>query len=103
MARFRHTLEGGLPMEAETWVRAGNDLEPFARSLCPAIAEIVDRLRTAGATAASMTGSGSAVFGIFRDTAALERALASVGASGYAAIRCVPVGRMEYRRHAGLQ
>ena len=102
MARFRHTLQGGLPREVEMWVRAGNDLEPFARSLCPPIAEILDRLRTAGATAASMTGSGSAVFGIFRDTAALGRALASVGASGHAAIRCVPVGRMEYRRHAGL-
>jgi 4-diphosphocytidyl-2-C-methyl-D-erythritol kinase len=102
MARFRHTLEGNLAREVETWVRAGNDLEPAARSLCPLIAEITDRLRTAGATAASMTGSGSAVFGIFRDTAALERAFASMRASGFAAGRCVPVGRAEFRRHSGL-
>jgi len=102
MARFRQSLEGSLAREVETWVRAGNDLEPAARSLCPSIAEITERLRTAGATATSMTGSGSAVFGIFRNPAALERALESMRASGYSASACVPVGRVEYRRHAGL-
>jgi 4-diphosphocytidyl-2-C-methyl-D-erythritol kinase len=102
MPRFGHTLGSSLSREVEMWVRAGNDLEPAARSLCPAVAELTDCLLTAGATAASMSGSGSAVFGVFRDTAALQRALASARASGFSAWRCVPVGRGEYRRHAGL-
>jgi 4-diphosphocytidyl-2-C-methyl-D-erythritol kinase len=102
MARFSHTLKGNLPAEVESWVRAGNDLEPIARSLCPLIGDVVDRLRSAGATAASMTGSGSAVFGIFRDHAALQRALDSERAAGLAATRCEPLGRLEYRRDVGL-
>jgi len=103
MARSSHTLKGSLPTEVESWVRAGNDLEPIARSLCPPIGDVADRLRAAGATAASMTGSGSAVFGIFRDREALARALGSARASGLRADRCQPLGRAEYRRHVGLR
>ncbi|OLE64840.1 MAG: 4-(cytidine 5'-diphospho)-2-C-methyl-D-erythritol kinase [Acidobacteria bacterium 13_1_20CM_2_68_14] len=101
MANFKPTLKGNLVEEVETWVRAGNDLEPYARSLCPPIGAIKDRLVAAGAAAAAMTGSGSAVFGVFRTPAAIERAHAEARANGFRAMRCVPLRREEYRRRVG--
>jgi 4-diphosphocytidyl-2-C-methyl-D-erythritol kinase len=98
---FKPTLKGNLAKEVEAWVRAGNDLEPYARSLCPPIGEIRARLEAAGAVAAAMTGSGSAVFGVFKSPAAIERAFAEARASGFAATRCAPLGRGEYRRRVG--
>ncbi len=103
MAGFEHTLKGDLAKEVETWVRAGNDLEPYARSLCPPIGEIKDGLETAGAGAAAMTGSGSAVFGVFRNPDAIERAVAFARKRGFAAVRCVPLGREEYQRRVAFQ
>ncbi len=55
----------------------GNVLEPVSASRCPEITEAVSALRAAGAFAAQMTGSGSAVFGAFR-----SHALAVKAASG---------------------
>jgi 4-diphosphocytidyl-2C-methyl-D-erythritol kinase len=101
IGRFEPTLEGNLVKEVETWVRAGNDLEPYARTLCPAIGEIRDSLEAAGAVAA-MTGSGSAVFGVFRSPMTLAGAEASVARLGLKAMRCVPIGREEYSGHTGL-
>jgi len=98
MPRFSHTPEDGLPREVETWVRAGNALEPYACALCPAIGRIKERLQAAGASAASMTGSGSAVFGIFRSAAAAERARADLDLSGFTIMRSVPINRQDYRR-----
>ena len=45
----------------------GNVMEEAAFFLCPEVREIKKTLRALGAEAALMTGSGSAVFGIFRD------------------------------------
>jgi len=102
MARFLPTLRGGSTREAEEWVRAGNDLEPYACELCPAIGEIKDRLIAAGASVASMSGSGSSVFGIFRDERPLEVALREMDSAGYAAIRCQPISRSDFRRDLGF-
>ena len=102
MKCFKPVQQDDLPGEVEAWVRAGNDLEAAARSLCPSIGVIKEHLLKAGATAASMTGSGSAVFGIFRDKVAIGRALATARAAGFAARRCVPLGREDYRRRAGF-
>ncbi len=102
MARFVPTLRGGSTREAEEWVRAGNDLEPYARELCPVIGVIKDRLIAAGASVASMSGSGSSVFGIFRDERALDVAARELKSAGYAAFRCQPVGRSDYRSELGL-
>ncbi|MGH9750445.1 MAG: 4-(cytidine 5'-diphospho)-2-C-methyl-D-erythritol kinase [Candidatus Polarisedimenticolia bacterium] len=102
MTRFDPTLTEATPRGVEEWVRVGNDLEPCARELCPAIGAIGDRMRRCGATAAAMTGSGSAVFGIFRDADRLTRAARTMEADGYRAWRCAPLGRQEYRRHLGL-
>jgi 4-diphosphocytidyl-2-C-methyl-D-erythritol kinase len=52
----------------------GNDLEPAARALRPEIADALDDLRTAGAPAVLLTGSGPTAFGLFEDLAAARAA-----------------------------
>lgn len=50
-----------------------NILEPVARTLCPEVAEIEEKLREMGALGACMSGSGPTVFGLFTDgNAAIE-------------------------------
>lgn len=43
----------------------GNDLRPVTEGLLPAVAELLEELLRLGALDASMTGTGTAVFGIF--------------------------------------
>jgi 4-diphosphocytidyl-2-C-methyl-D-erythritol kinase len=52
-----------------------NDLEPPVMRRHPDIGTVKTVLREAGAVAAAMSGSGSAVFGLFRSQAAARRAL----------------------------
>jgi 4-diphosphocytidyl-2-C-methyl-D-erythritol kinase len=52
----------------------GNVLESVSAARCPEIPEAVSALKNAGAFAARMTGSGSAVFGVFRSRALAEKA-----------------------------
>jgi 4-diphosphocytidyl-2-C-methyl-D-erythritol kinase len=52
-----------------------NVLEPVSSLKCPEISIAVEELKEAGAFAAQMTGSGSAVFGAFRSSGDLEKAL----------------------------
>lgn len=54
-----------------------NDLESPAVRLCPPIASLQEQLRSLGALAVGMSGSGSAVFGVFSDLPAAESALAT--------------------------
>jgi 4-diphosphocytidyl-2-C-methyl-D-erythritol kinase len=55
-----------------------NDLTAVAMARCPEIAELKSALLAAGATAASMSGSGGAVFGIFPSAEAAARAAAGM-------------------------
>jgi 4-diphosphocytidyl-2-C-methyl-D-erythritol kinase len=60
----------------------GNDLEaPVARRR-PAIRRLLTELRRAGATWAAMSGSGSAVFGLFETGSAARRAATHLGGRG---------------------
>ena len=65
----------------------GNDFERAAFAGAPALAELRDALDSDGALVARMTGSGSALFGVFRDrnradeTAAEVSAMAGVAAA----------------------
>jgi 4-diphosphocytidyl-2-C-methyl-D-erythritol kinase len=52
-----------------------NDLAPTAERLEPACRTLREALLERGALAASVTGSGSAVFGLFADAAAADGAL----------------------------
>jgi 4-diphosphocytidyl-2-C-methyl-D-erythritol kinase len=59
-----------------------NDLEKVAFLICPEIKTIKDRLTDAGAVGSLMSGSGSAVFGIFRDERGARRAVEKIGGIG---------------------
>ncbi len=54
----------------------GNSLEPAACALLPKIGQYHELLLDLGALGASMTGSGSAVFGLFKDEVAAKQAQA---------------------------
>jgi 4-diphosphocytidyl-2-C-methyl-D-erythritol kinase len=59
------------PTELDTWegieAIAVNEFEPVVSRRHPAITEYVDAMRDAGGVLAMMSGSGSAVFGVFAD------------------------------------
>ena len=69
----------------------GNDLAPAAKAMVPKAAALERDLLGAGALGASVTGSGTAVYGLFRDGAAAERARQEIDAP-FASV-CVPVAR----------
>ncbi len=72
------------PATPEDWpaafARCRNDFEPVVAARHPEIAEAVGALRAAGARLAMMSGSGSAVFGLFADAGAASRAMAPLAA-----------------------
>ena len=57
----------------------GNVLESVSAVRCPEIPEAVSALKAAGAFAAQMTGSGSAVYGVFRSRILAEKARSVLG------------------------
>jgi 4-diphosphocytidyl-2-C-methyl-D-erythritol kinase len=89
---------GRLPVDLEAWVRSGNDLEPYATRLCPEIADLRAMLGRAGATAVSMTGSGSAVYGAFVDAASARDAAENVEKAGFKAFLCRTLDRGGFLR-----
>jgi 4-diphosphocytidyl-2-C-methyl-D-erythritol kinase len=60
-----------------------NDLERAVLPRVPLVAEARRRLRRAGATAVLMSGSGSAVFGLFPDAASARRAASVLTQPGW--------------------
>ncbi|HEY8535846.1 MAG TPA: 4-(cytidine 5'-diphospho)-2-C-methyl-D-erythritol kinase [Vicinamibacterales bacterium] len=72
-----------------------NDLEPAVERRHPGIAAVRDVLAGAGAELARMSGSGSAVFGLFRSRAAATRAVRELRRRGVAALltATAPAGR----------
>ncbi len=77
-----------------------NDLEPPVVRRHPEIAELRKILRDAGAVAATMTGSGSAVFGLFRSRTAANSALAPLSRSRVRAVVTRTLSRAEYERRS---
>lgn len=63
-----------------------NVLEPPAIARVPVIGELKGRLMEAGALAAQMTGSGSAVFGLFRTEEDAKKALPCVADQPFATV-----------------
>ena len=75
-----------------------NDLEaPVARQH-PEISQMRAALRRAGAVAASMTGSGSTVFGLFDRRHDAQAALKRLAGSGWDAVLTESLGRAEHER-----
>jgi 4-diphosphocytidyl-2-C-methyl-D-erythritol kinase len=87
---------GRIPVDLVSWVRAGNDLEPHAARFCPDIVRIRSMLAGAGALAAAMTGSGSAVFGLFASADAAAGAARRAEAVGFRTYRCRTLDRASY-------
>ena len=55
-----------------------NDLQKPAEEMVPVIYDLMEELNANGASLARMTGSGSAVFGLFEDAASADRAYGSM-------------------------
>ncbi len=72
-------LADGTPEELAAAVE--NDLQPAALSLRPELSRTLETLRSAGAVAAAVSGSGPTCFGLFADAAAAERAAAALHGS----------------------
>lgn len=70
-----------------------NVLEPVSRAKCPAIGEAIDALKELGAVAALMTGSGSAVFGVFASDDAADDAEEALLARYERVFRCRTAAR----------
>ena len=60
---------------ARLLISPGNALEPVSRAMQPAIGEAVQALLDAGAVCAQMSGSGSAVYGVFADAKKAQEAV----------------------------
>ncbi len=67
-----NALEQGSPADIAAALQ--NDLLPAAVGFAPEIDRYIAAMRNAGALGASMTGSGSVVFGIFSDMDSAKRA-----------------------------
>ena len=63
-----------------------NDLGVAAEALCPASAALRVALERAGAVVASVSGSGSAVYGLFHDEAHATRGLSAVRSAPWSAV-----------------
>ncbi len=79
---------GRILQEPLSSVRLGNDLEAHAARLCPDIAAMRTWLLENGAQAAAMSGSGSAVFGLFPATDEVREAARKAAREGWRALPC---------------
>jgi 4-diphosphocytidyl-2-C-methyl-D-erythritol kinase len=79
-----------------------NDFEPVVLEQEPEIERAKNALLKSGAHAAMLSGSGSAVFGIFENQDAQERAIQAIELeTGWRAFSCKTVGRSHYREALG--
>jgi 4-diphosphocytidyl-2-C-methyl-D-erythritol kinase len=77
-----------------------NDLEPPVVRRHAEIGTLRSTLREAGAVAAAMSGSGSAVFGLFRSRPAAARAVKPLSRGGARAMLTRTLTRAEYERRS---
>ena len=96
----RRPTRGAAVLESwPTWAaRLCNDLEAPVVRRHPAIGRLVRALTALGADHAAMTGSGSAVFGLFLDPAAAVRAQAALAGRGVAALHTTTHSRVALAR-----
>jgi 4-diphosphocytidyl-2-C-methyl-D-erythritol kinase len=77
-----------------------NDLEQPVIRRHQEIAGLKAQLRELGATAAAMSGSGSAVFGLFRSRSAAQRAIRPLSKNGARALITRTLSRAEHERRS---
>jgi 4-diphosphocytidyl-2-C-methyl-D-erythritol kinase len=78
-------------------LRLKNDFEPVVFETHPELAAVTRKLRRLGAKPAMMTGSGSAIFGVFESQADAQQA-----AGAFRAERCYPADFVSRRRYQTL-
>ena len=83
---FLHAVEEDDPRLLPA--RPGNDLEAVSMSFAPEIRTCISALRDAGAVCAQMSGSGSAVFGVWPEAEAADEALQRLLPRYPDAVRC---------------
>lgn len=88
----------GEPTPGDPGDNDGNDLEGPVAARHPEVARIVRALARAGAFHAAMSGSGSAVFGLFRSRARAAAAAKALGRRGRSILITRTVDRARYRR-----
>ena len=77
-----------------------NDLEPPVVRRHPEISDIKDQLRAGGAVAAAMSGSGSAVFGLFRTRPLAAKLLKPLATGGAKTLLTRTLTRAEHERRS---
>lgn len=75
----------------------GNDLQAPVTAHHPEVGKIVKRLLSLGAVQSGMSGSGSAVFGLFPERSGARAAAAALGGAGRLVTVTRTVSRREYR------
>ena len=83
--------------EDESAFDTGNDLQALVAAHHPVIARAVARLRRLGATHAAMSGSGSAVFGLFNSERTARAAARAVSSSRVVTLVTRTLSRRQYR------
>lgn len=77
-----------------------NDLEPPVMRRHPEIADIKAALKDGGAVASSMSGSGSAVFGLFRTRAGAAKMIGPLAKGGAKTLLTRTLTRADYERRS---
>ena len=77
---------------ADFWGRIENDFLPLIVQSHPETRDILSRLTDAGAMVASMSGSGSTLYGVFECRDVAEAVWAGFNADQFRAFLCCPVG-----------
>ncbi|HUU15483.1 MAG TPA: 4-(cytidine 5'-diphospho)-2-C-methyl-D-erythritol kinase [Terriglobia bacterium] len=85
------------PLPLESWGPAENDFERVVFARWPGLARLKSQLIRAGAEAASLTGSGSAVYALFDSARTLARATKLVPGE-WQVFRTRTLSRAEYQR-----
>lgn len=95
--RMRRERSRRIPAGWPAWaVGLQNDLEPPVADRHPTIARIKQALIDAGAVAAAMSGSGSAVFGLFERGDAARRTAADLARPGWQIVCTRTLTRRQY-------
>ena len=92
-----HSLGAWSPLPLENWGPAENDFEQVVFARWPGLARLKSQLIRAGAEAASLTGSGSAVYALFSSARTLARATKFVPGD-WQVFRTRTLTRAEYQR-----
>ena len=88
-SRFLHSVEdSGNCCPDSLLACLENDFMPLVEDNFPVVGRVLDELAQAGAVASSLSGSGSALYGVFRDQSQAQKALVRLRSLGYPVYHC---------------